>query len=88
MTIKYDQKNKIRKYNQQIWPQKYDQKSMTKNVGPQNMTTNSDVSHHMFIDEMYIKEEHSFPMVAGLTPVLNLATVESLLLGAPFSGIN
>ena len=37
---------------------------------------------------MYIKEEHSFPMVAGLTPVLNLATVESLLLGAPFSGIS
>jgi len=39
-----------------------------------------------YSEELYIKEEHSFPMVTGLTPVVNLVTIESQLLGHPFTG--
>ena len=35
--------------------------------------------------EQFLSEEHSFPLVPGLTPVVNIENVKSELLGSPFT---
>jgi hypothetical protein len=38
--------------------------------------------------EKFLNEEHSFPLVPGLTPVVNIENVHSILLGAPYTDCN
>ena len=40
---------------------------------------------YMHKSEEFITEEHSYPLVPGLTPQINIETVETNLLGKPFT---
>jgi len=44
--------------------------------------------YYMHPTEPHITEKHSFPMVPGLTPIMNLMSIQTKLLGAPFSECN